>query len=1297
MGCCPTLQLLKNHLSPFYPSIPLSSSSKFKSNELSNIPNIISKLSLDDYKACQNLLDCHYDPMNYIDNQELLLLFQLIAVRLKTSLSNQIRYHEKYPWIKMSWIRAVVLSNSQFTINDEKNIFIKDYENDNLNSKSIAINEDDSKNGCNDHDNVNIKSNENHLNHHSLLFEELLKLLQSRGMIKRRQLFQVSILESIIVLITKYSISLSPFFNSDESKENGNETETKTKGKRDLLSIFINMANKETDDLTLHRIRNVIIALHDQGVSIVKKLSLLNFSKIKYQILIDILEKSSHNSKNDDNQNDLLQETNGNTEYQYSFSLNNPIVDIPSLLIEMRNELYEASHKYPTQIAEIYIFAIGKYNLMNHFLNEIIKFPLGRVLFNRLVKSLSPCKIKDLINGFKHFLNCEVNQDENGQNEWNSQNKKETEKMENTLIESKFPFTNDNFNDFILISSNFFTFLKYHKTQISFHGKFLNFCLESSSKDLQLSAIDYICHNYKREFESLLLNVIFNMMFDSICHDRQCLIVSLRHLLFPLSLPISNLLNSIEEKEKETKESYRQSLLMIRSSMRQLALENLEFSHSFGKLDLCLSILKLTGLSSDSSLFTPSNPSVTPIFVSFSSFNNNIQSERGNLEISFRNSLINLMIYNPFHDVQGSAYEILLDNNIHLDNSFKNLVSSLLNSPRECISEGVAFVSKLYHDHQGIWDFLSNELEIRVNGLIQFGFTDHEKLLNFNPNPTLNCLYKLLEFNKEAKNDEDSSSSPPFHSNSLILNDSRIHELANSIKRLMIFVSGERIFSSCPEVHHLDDDLISSSSSSSISLDKLFITLCWRAIKIGALLLSRISTEILSFNEKFIMDITRFLIDQLLELRHPGAFCSLEEPLAKVSLLLPLPSRHFLLRETMEKCLLQPRIETTRRSAGLPIAIKSLIAENRELHLIIDPILELLKSSFPSPSDSTLIHSLNILRAIGRDSKFSYSPMYEGSILGIVFEYMKSPWNWPIRNGAMMLFSTWIQTTLPDHDGGKERQKEIREMKKWNSLEQSTRLIIKNQIDLVQQSNHSSLSREKGIDKQDQQLENSFSIALLIIFDRIRDLPQDLIDSLWNFVLKLFDQHVNNINNTNNGSYDKLFKMTARIASIHCKEKLMEMIKKKDYQNYFNSENQETIPSFNLLIGLSELLLICNENRDCFLYSLKQTFPQIDWINNSLPSKLRINLFLLSFPSDHSILSQSQFYLEDNLDLMILMTEKCPLTLESLEIIKHDQYLLSIFLNLAIKRNLNLESCQIIQKDNDYSQFLHLISRYVSF
>lgn len=176
------------------------------------------------------------------------------------------------------------------------------------------------------------------------------------------------------------------------------------------------------------------------------------------------------------------------------------------------------------------------------------------------------------------------------------------------------------------------------------------------------------------------------------------------------------------------------------------------------------------------------------------------------------------------------------------------------------------------------------------------------------------------------------------------------------------------------------------------------------------------------------------MVELLLTLRHPGAFCAIEEPLRMVAgacfqagaapAVQSYPGA--VLRQAVQDCLLHPEIQVTRRSAGLPICVSAILAaaagQSKDRRpggicaaslaaIPTETMLALvggldLSQADPSPA---VIHALNILRSFFRNAHLdSLSGPYVSRAFECCFRSFGSA-SWSVCNGAMMLLGALVR------------------------------------------------------------------------------------------------------------------------------------------------------------------------------------------------------------------------------------------------------------------------------------------------
>lgn len=242
-----------------------------------------------------------------------------------------------------------------------------------------------------------------------------------------------------------------------------------------------------------------------------------------------------------------------------------------------------------------------------------------------------------------------------------------------------------------------------------------------------------------------------------------------------------------------------------------------------------------------------------------------------------------------------------------------------------------------------------------------------------------------------------------------------------------------------------DDFLVKGGKSITVeSEDKSFsaMSFCWRAIKTGSNLQLRAIEKlgILNSNSRLksslsvpaklnctknseyqlsvYEDTARHLIEMLMSIRHPGAFTSLPFPLMQVCRLSSQKSMILkLLEDSISRCLHHPEVQTTRRSAGLPFCIASLVTSmqcnlrgsNEALCFSIDSLnayLDVRGGKLHEKDAIRTVHCLNIFRQLFRESALGdVIRPYLAIGFSTCFEAFRSQ-AWAVRNSAFMLFSS---------------------------------------------------------------------------------------------------------------------------------------------------------------------------------------------------------------------------------------------------------------------------------------------------
>ncbi|XP_048524151.1 uncharacterized protein LOC109543125 isoform X1 [Dendroctonus ponderosae] len=206
---------------------------------------------------------------------------------------------------------------------------------------------------------------------------------------------------------------------------------------------------------------------------------------------------------------------------------------------------------------------------------------------------------------------------------------------------------------------------------------------------------------------------------------------------------------------------------------------------------------------------------------------------------------------------------------------------------------------------------------------------------------------------------------------------------------------------------------------------QIVLVYAWRTIKEITLLLAELlkqsvrleSFQITLLPTASLIEIAQLFIDIFLQSKHRGVF---EQAYVGFSIVCEsfwkstnkeianLPKKW--LRDAVDLCIGKKHSDdlcSTRRSAGLPFLILSVLTTDGAPYNFRNTIDDLLKSAEDSDksSDETRTHCLNVLRAIFRDSKMSERALpYVAAGVILAISGFKSP-IWGIRNSSTLLFA----------------------------------------------------------------------------------------------------------------------------------------------------------------------------------------------------------------------------------------------------------------------------------------------------
>lgn len=360
--------------------------------------------------------------------------------------------------------------------------------------------------------------------------------------------------------------------------------------------------------------------------------------------------------------------------------------------------------------------------------------------------------------------------------------------------------------------------------------------------------------------------------------------------------------------------------------------------------------------------------------------------------------LTTLISKSSFGSIQALAFDLIKSKDISpidqglLDNVWNDLIH-----PRACINEGAAMIVRLlFMKGLLLVDDLLAQLECNVPN--PSGIILAIKLIYEDVHQDINTRLKHSLFDLIDKAESIASHPTPegLDLSRLSLND---------------------------DMDELDDTNAHDDCSSSQS---------WRTIREASSLLALISAKTNDYS------IFEQLIQLMLRLRHPGAFCSLVEPLTTLASMFS-----FDCTSLVDKHLSSfPEVSTTRRSAGLPLCLKALLLGNvqrhqredktgrlqsRECKKVSDSLIALVMKDNNNMHSVSLVHALNCLRALVREARLSpYLTHSVPTLTKFCFLHFSSK-EWSIRNSASMLFFALIVKVFgSDHNRVRLDERELR-------------------------------------------------------------------------------------------------------------------------------------------------------------------------------------------------------------------------------------------------------------------------------
>ncbi|EMP42588.1 Thyroid adenoma-associated protein like protein [Chelonia mydas] len=230
---------------------------------------------------------------------------------------------------------------------------------------------------------------------------------------------------------------------------------------------------------------------------------------------------------------------------------------------------------------------------------------------------------------------------------------------------------------------------------------------------------------------------------------------------------------------------------------------------------------------------------------------------------------------------------------------------------------------------------------------------------------------------------------------------------------------------------------------------QMVLVCCWRSMKEISLLLGMLckllplqtvseSSDGLITVEQ-VKDIGDYFKHHLLQSRHRGAFelaytgfVMLTEILSRCTSesLRTLPQQWlYNVLEEIKTCDPSSKLCATRRSAGIPFYIQALLASEPKksktslLKITMNELISLAVPVNESPNIIPQVHSLNILRALFRDTRFGENiiPYIADGIQATILGFTSPVW--AVRNSSTLLFSTLITRIFGVKRGKDENSK----------------------------------------------------------------------------------------------------------------------------------------------------------------------------------------------------------------------------------------------------------------------------------
>ncbi|WWC92899.1 uncharacterized protein L201_007861 [Kwoniella dendrophila CBS 6074] len=211
---------------------------------------------------------------------------------------------------------------------------------------------------------------------------------------------------------------------------------------------------------------------------------------------------------------------------------------------------------------------------------------------------------------------------------------------------------------------------------------------------------------------------------------------------------------------------------------------------------------------------------------------------------------------------------------------------------------------------------------------------------------------------------------------------------------------------------------------------------CWRATRnAGELLATIVSLPINQsgasqtvWTKEGIDTAGQCFLTWMHEIRHRGTFSKIATAFAQlVEAVRPIPNLRGLCEEWLQhelKTIASDQHSTTRRSAGLPYSILSLVSSDEQLiNTALTALLDLARVDNGKTSNITKVHSFNVLKIVMLDARQTkwFSQWFEKGVMTALGAFESEDWN--VRNVGLILFSTLVHRCLSPPRSGQDLYK----------------------------------------------------------------------------------------------------------------------------------------------------------------------------------------------------------------------------------------------------------------------------------